>query len=127
VVIGEGTRAWHRLPDEAVVDGRCRRCRSRARPSRSPPTCSTTCPADLPLTILAVLSAFAGASSIVAGLLLLAGTIDRADLAAPETTAALDLGWWWTVLYLVFAATGIVVQLRDAEARRGSLRGSWAE
>ncbi len=82
--------------------------------------------ADLPLTILAILSAFAGASSVVTGLLLFVGVLDRADLSAPQTTAALELGWWWTALYLALAMFGLVVQLRDADARRGNLRDAWA-
>ncbi len=83
--------------------------------------------ADLPLAILTILSAFAGASSIVAGLLLFVGAMDRADLASPDTTAALELGWWWIALYVALAVVGLVVQFRDAEARRGTLRDAWAE
>ena len=82
--------------------------------------------ADLPLTILAILSAFAGASSIVTGLLLLVGILARTDLAAPQVPTATELGWWWTVLYLGVAVVGLLVQLRDADARRAGLRDAWA-
>jgi hypothetical protein len=81
---------------------------------------------DLPLVILALLGALAGASTIIAGLLLLFGVIDRQDLASTETTAGLALGWWWTVGYVVLAIAGIAAQLRTAEARRGTLRDDWA-
>ncbi len=81
---------------------------------------------DLPLIILAVLSAFVGASSVVTGLLLLVGVLDRGDLATPEAAAALDLGWWWGALYVLLVAVGLVLQLRDADARRASLREAWA-
>jgi hypothetical protein len=81
---------------------------------------------DLPLVILALLGAFAGASTIIAGMLLLLGVIDRQDLASTETTAGLALGWWWTVGYVVLAIAGIGTQLRSAEARRGTLREDWA-
>jgi hypothetical protein len=80
---------------------------------------------DLPLVILAVLGAFAGASTVIGGLLLIAGVIDRQDLATTETTESLVLGWWWTVGYLALGITGVLVQLRSAEARRGTLRDSW--
>lgn len=80
---------------------------------------------DLPLVILALLGAFAGASTIIAGLLLLIGRIDRQDLASTETTASLGLGWWWTVGYVVLAIAGIAAQLRSVEARRGTLRDDW--
>lgn len=82
--------------------------------------------ADLPLTILAILSAFAGASSIVTGLLLLVGILDRTDLAAPQVPSATELGWWWSALYLGVAVVGLLVQLRDADARRAGLRDAWA-
>ena len=81
---------------------------------------------DLPLVILAVLGAFAGASTIIAGLLLIVGVIDRQDLASTETSASLALGWWWSVGYLVLAFTGVVAQLRSVEAIRGTLREEWA-
>jgi hypothetical protein len=80
---------------------------------------------DLPMLILAILGAFAGASVTVTGILLLTGTLDRAELATPETTQALELGWLWTAVYLVLAVAGLVVQLRSVEARRGTLRESW--
>jgi hypothetical protein len=81
---------------------------------------------DLPLVILALLGAFAGASTLIAGLLLLIGRLDRQDLASTETTTDLELGWWWTAGYVVLAIAGVAVQLRSAEARRGTLRDDWA-
>jgi hypothetical protein len=81
---------------------------------------------DLPLVILALLAALAGASTIIAGLLLLFGVINLQDLASTGTTADLALAWWWTVGYGVLAVAGIAAQLRSAEARRGTLRDDWA-
>jgi hypothetical protein len=81
---------------------------------------------DLPLLILAVLGAFAGASVAVAGLLLIFGQLGSEELAATETSSTLELGWWWTVGYLVLAIAGLAFQLGTPEMRRGSLRGSWA-
>jgi hypothetical protein len=80
---------------------------------------------DLPMLILAVLSALAGASVTVTGALLLLGTLDRDELATPETTQTLELGWVWTAAYVVLALAGLVVQLRSADARRGTLREAW--
>ena len=81
---------------------------------------------DLPMLILAVLGAFAGSSVAITGALLLFGVLERDDLATPETTQTVALGWWWTVAYLVLAVVGLVVQLRSVEARRGTLRDAWA-
>ena len=80
---------------------------------------------DLPMLLLAVLGAFAGASAVVAGLLLLTGALDAGDLTSPDTPERLQLGWWWTAGYLALALAGLMVQLRSVEARRGTLRATW--
>jgi hypothetical protein len=79
---------------------------------------------DLPLLILAVLGAFAGASVVITGLLLLLGQLGSDDLAATSTSTTLELGWWWTLGYLLLAVAGLSAQLTSAEVRRGNLRGS---
>jgi hypothetical protein len=81
---------------------------------------------DLPKLILALLGAFAGSSIAIAGILLIIGRLDRADLASTDTTAALELWWGWTVAYVTLAAAGLASQLRDVGARRGTLRDDWA-
>jgi hypothetical protein len=80
---------------------------------------------DLPLLILAVLGAFAGASVVITGLLLLLGRLGSDDLGATATSATLDLGWWWTLGYLLLAVAGLSAQLTSAEVRRGNLRSTW--
>jgi hypothetical protein len=80
---------------------------------------------DMPMLLLAILGAFAGSSVTIGGLLLLTGVLDRGDLATPETTQTLELGWWWTAAYLALALVGLVAQLRSVEARRGTLRDGW--
>lgn len=80
---------------------------------------------DLPLLLLAILGAFAGSSIMLGGVLLIFGVLDRADLTSPDTTETIALGWWWTLAYLVLAVVGLVLQLRSAEARRGTLRTAW--
>ncbi len=81
---------------------------------------------DLPMLILAILGAFAGASVTIIGVLLLVGILDRGALVSPETTATLQLDWWWSAAYLVLAVAGLVAQLRSVEARRGTLREGWS-
>ncbi len=81
---------------------------------------------DLPKLILALLGALAGSSIVIGGILLMAGRIDRGDLATTDTTAALDLWWGWTVAYLVLAVAGLWTQRRDVGAGRGTLRDDWA-
>jgi hypothetical protein len=82
---------------------------------------------DLPGVVLTVLSALAGASTIVAGALLLSGVLETSDLTSPATTELLDDSWWWYVLYLVLAVAGIGAQMRATARGRGPLRASWVE
>jgi hypothetical protein len=81
---------------------------------------------DLPMLLLALLSALAGASIVILGLLLIGGVLDGADLAAGQTTATLNLAWWWHVLYGVLVVVGMGVQLRSAATRAETLRTAWA-
>lgn len=81
--------------------------------------------ADLPMVLLAVLSALAGASTILAGALLVVGSLTTDELTA-DTTRTVELGSVWYVLYLGLALAGTVVQLRSAANRSGTLRETWA-
>jgi len=82
--------------------------------------------AGLPAFLLVVVTAFAGATTMVGGLLLLVGTIDLDGLSG-STTDRLDLSPWWHVLEVVLGVVGIVAQSRSltslsrsADAWRGS-------
>lgn len=81
---------------------------------------------DLPMMLLAVLSALSGASILILGLLLIGGLLDRDALAATDTTVTADLAGWWNVLYAALVVVGVVVQLRSVEARRETMRTAWA-
>lgn len=74
----------------------------------------------LPAMLLAVLTALAGASLTLGGVLILIGQAPAgpapAEIAWPEQ-------WWWTALYLVLAAAGIITQGRT-RARRDA-RTHW--
>ena len=48
---------------------------------------------DLPMVILTVLSAMAGASTIIGGAMLLFGVVDLADFTSGATTQRLDDAW----------------------------------
>lgn len=82
---------------------------------------------NLPMVLLTVLTAMAGSSAIVAGVMMVAGTVTDADLNDVATTERLSDQWGWYLLYVVVAVAGIVAQLRDTERRAESLRSSWAE
>ncbi|MEZ5239666.1 MAG: DUF4203 domain-containing protein [Microthrixaceae bacterium] len=82
--------------------------------------------ADLPMVLLTVLTALAGASVTVAGLMLMVGTIDGSDLGRQTTTEVLGDSPWWYLLYAVLAIGGIVAQLQALDRIDRSMRDSWA-
>lgn len=77
---------------------------------------------DMPDLVLVVVSALAGASAAVAGLLLLLGTVDL-DHYGDTRVAVVDEPLWY-VGQLALAAIGILVQVRHTRRAR-SLRQSW--
>lgn len=80
---------------------------------------------DLPMVLLTVLTALAGASTIVAGLMLLFGTVDVVDFDIGDTTEYVADDWWWFVIYGGLVVGGIIAQFTDVDRRRESLRESW--
>lgn len=83
--------------------------------------------ADMPMVLLTVLTALAGSSVMVGGLMLLFGVVSTDDFDSTLTTQTLDDDWWWYVLYVVIAVIGIGAQMRATARLHASLRASWAE
>lgn len=83
--------------------------------------------ADMPMVLLTVLTALAGSSVMVGGLMLLFGVVSTDDFNSTLTTETLDDDWWWYVLYVVIAVVGIGAQMRATARLHASLRASWAE
>ncbi len=81
--------------------------------------------ADLPLILLVVLSALAGASAVVTGLMLLFGAIDTEDFTSNAVTSRADNDWWWYALYFGFAFAGGLYQVSAMQRMRISMRESW--
>jgi hypothetical protein len=83
--------------------------------------------ADMPMVLLTVLTALAGSSAMVGGLMLLFGVVSTGDFDSTLTTQTLDDDWWWYVLYVAIAGIGIGAQMRASARLHASLRASWAE
>lgn len=82
--------------------------------------------ADLPGVLLVVLSATAGASTIVTGLMLLTGVLDTEQITRSATvTEELDDDWYWYVIWALAAVAGMIVQLRDVDRRAATMREAW--
>ena len=82
--------------------------------------------ADLPMALLTILTGMAGASAIVAGLMLIFGVTDVGDFDSAQTTKALADDWWWYAIYLALAISGMIAQFLDVERRRETLRAAWS-
>jgi Domain of unknown function (DUF4203) len=81
--------------------------------------------ADMPMALLTVLTALAGAGLTVTGALLVFGTIDLEDLGSGVTTQRISDEWWWYALYAGVAIVGIVAQMASTARLEASLRASW--
>ena len=80
---------------------------------------------DLPAVILVVLTALAGASLTVTGVMVIAGSIGLNRLTVEGVTAEMGRGWWWYVLYAGLALLGIVAQLRARSGGARTMRQQW--
>ena len=83
---------------------------------------------DLPMGVLAVVTALGGASAITAGVMLIVGTVNLDDFDNGVTTKDLiqDNPWWY-VLYVGLVIAGIVAQIAFAERLERSLRDTWTD
>src|SRR5690625_726029 len=80
---------------------------------------------NLPELVLIVISAFAGASVAVAGLMLLLDVFSLTDPVTAQIPIVEQPAWY--VGLLVLAVFGIIVQLRSARRRElGSVRRTWS-
>lgn len=80
---------------------------------------------NMPMVVLAVASSLAGAVSVVAGVMLLVGTLNSADLADGSFSSAVDASWVWYVLLVVLALIGLIAQTRQRVAVRRSIDEAW--
>lgn len=80
---------------------------------------------DVPMLLLTVLTALAGASATVSGLMLLFNVYDTGDYSSAVTTKAAADDWWWYLIYGVLVVAGAIAQFADVERRRQTLREAW--
>jgi hypothetical protein len=82
--------------------------------------------ADLPMMLLTILTALAGSSTMVAGLMLIIGTVDLDDFDLGVTTETVADSWWWFVVYGGLVVAGVIAQFTDVDRRRDTLRQAWS-
>ena len=66
---------------------------------------------NLPIYVVIINTAIAGAAIFVAGLMLLFNQIDTEELNEGIGVATVELSWWWVLTWAVLAAVGIGRQL----------------
>ena len=81
---------------------------------------------DMPMIVLSVLSALAGASAATTGIMLIFGAISLSDFDSVATTDRLNEDWWWFAIYAGLAIVGLIVQIRNTTRLRASMREAWA-
>jgi hypothetical protein len=80
---------------------------------------------NMPMLVLVVASSIAGAVSVVAGLMLVFGSLNSADFTQGSITAAVQDGWGWYLTLVVLAIIGIVAQVRQQAMIRRSINETW--
>jgi len=79
---------------------------------------------NMPMIVLILFSSIAGAVSVVAGLMLLVGSLNTDDFTTGAFTDAVQDSWGWYLLLLLLAVVGVASQARAAMARR-TVRQVW--
>ena len=84
-----------------------------------------TLASNMQLVILLVLSAFGGASAIVTGVMLLAGTVGADQFTSAKATSQMQTSWWGYALHLGLALVGMVAQFRLLDSINRSAQDQW--
>ncbi len=66
---------------------------------------------NLPIYLLIVNTASAGASVLIVGILLVFNQLDRQELGNGTAVALINTSWWWTLVWIAVAVVGIGYQL----------------
>lgn len=82
---------------------------------------------NMPAVLLTVLTATAGASVIITGVLLTLQQIDLEDFEVGTTTQTVIADWWWYTIYIVLVIAGVIAQIKAADRLHASIREAWAE
>lgn len=66
---------------------------------------------NLPIYIVIVNTAFAGASVLITGVLLIINRVDYEELGYGTAVSVIEDSWWWILVWSVLAAMGMIFQL----------------
>jgi hypothetical protein len=81
--------------------------------------------AELPMLLLVILTAIAGAISVTGGLMLWFSDLETEDFNSDAVIDRVDDSWWWWLIAFGLAVVGIVSQMRTIADFRSSMRAAW--
>jgi hypothetical protein len=80
---------------------------------------------DMPMLVLIVFGALAGAVFVVGGLMLVFGSLNTADFSRGDFVDTVKDNWFWYILFLVLLFVGVFTQLRQRLVMSRSVRQYW--
>ncbi|MEO6997878.1 MAG: hypothetical protein ABI112_07325 [Terracoccus sp.] len=80
---------------------------------------------NLPMIVLAVVSSIAGAVCVVAGLMLLVGSLNTADFTQSALIDAIPVSPGWDLTLVVLVLVGILAQTRARATMRRDIHETW--
>ncbi len=81
---------------------------------------------NLPMVLLTVLTASAGASTVVGGIMLLTDKLQTSEIAhSSNATDRLHDDWWWFAIWGVLFVAGLLAQLGAHDRATGTMREAW--
>ena len=81
--------------------------------------------ANVPMIVLILIGSIAGAVAVTGGVMLLVGSLNSADFDRGDFTDSVSNTFGWSLLLLVLAVGGIVIQARQRAVMRRSIRETW--
>ena len=80
---------------------------------------------NMPMIVLVVISSFAGAVSVVGGLMLVFGSLNSSTFTRGDFTDTVENGWAWSLLLLMLAIAGIINQARQRAILQATVQEAW--
>ena len=80
---------------------------------------------NIPMLVLVVVGSIAGAVGVTGGLMLLFGSLNSSDFSRGDFTDTVSNSFAWSLLLVVLAVGGIIVQMMQRAAMRQSVREVW--
>ncbi len=81
--------------------------------------------ANVPMIVLVLVGSIAGAVGVTGGLMLLVGSLNSADFSRVDFTDTVSNSFGWSLLLLVLAIGGIVIQAMQRALMRQGIQETW--